>query len=210
MSTDQEVKVENSSPFRDALRDAYKWLVANYPNRRPNPNGGDMCEFEVSSDYLPQVLVAYAASAPKLPHIGVATFVIKGTEILLGRSKKLGGKIVIPGGEIKPFEHINDTARREIMEETGVATLIQDILFISELIDRKRDPNDHRIVIYMLGQYVDGEPVAGDDLSEAFWADTRKLDQYQEDMTDMTVDALVKLSMALSRRGMVSDGRHTI
>jgi 8-oxo-dGTP diphosphatase len=179
-----------------ARRDAFNWLKVNYPNRRPNPQGADMCEFEVSSDFLPQVLAAYAAS--KLPHIGVATFVIKGTEILLGRSKKLGGKIVVPGGEIQPYEHINETARREIMEETGIATLIQDILFVSELVV----PPDHRIVIYMMGTYVDGEPKAGDDLSEAFWADTRKLDQYQEDMTDMTVDALVKLSMALSRRGM--------
>ena len=179
-----------------ARREAFNWLKANYPNLRPNPQGADRCPFEVSSDFLPQALVAYAAS--KLPHIGVATFVIKGTEILLGRSKKLGGKIVVPGGEIQPFEHINETARREILEETGVQILVQDILFVSELVQ----PPDHRIVVFMMGTYVDGEPKAGDDLSEAFWADTRKLDQYQDDMTDMTVDALVKFSMALSRRGM--------
>src|SRR5208283_5086255 len=91
---------------------------------------------------------------PKLPHVGAATFVVKGTEILLIRSKKLNGQIVIPGGGIRPFETVNNAARREVLEETGIACLVQDILFVSELV---KPGEDHRIVIYMLGQYIDGE-----------------------------------------------------
>jgi ADP-ribose pyrophosphatase YjhB (NUDIX family) len=133
--------------------------------------------------------------------VGAATFVVKGTEILLGRSKKLNNQIVIPGGGIKPFEPVNEAARREILEETGIVCLVADILFVSELVD---PPNDHRIVIYMLGQYVDGEPVGADDLSEAFWCDTRKLADFQNEMTDLTLDAIVKFSLALRARGMVA------
>ena len=133
------------------------------------------------------------------PHVGAATFVVKGTEILLIRSKKLNGQIVIPGGGIRPFETVNNAARREVLEETGIACLVQDILFVSELV---KPGEDHRIVIYMLGQYIDGEPVAGDDASEAFWCDTRELAKYQDDMTDMTVDAIYKFSIAIRSRNM--------
>jgi nucleoside triphosphatase len=131
--------------------------------------------------------------------VGAATFVIKGTEILLGRSKKLANKIVIPGGGVRPFEKVNDAARREILEETGIVCLVDDILFVSELV---APPYEHRIILYMLGQYVDGEPVAGDDLSEVFWCDTRKLADYQDDMTDLTIDAICKFHVALRSRSM--------
>lgn len=142
-----------------------------------------------------------------LPRIGAATFVIKGTEILLGRSRKhpgpLGDKIVIPGGGIKAFEGVNDAARREILEETGVACLVDDILFVSELV---KPPYEHRIILYMLGQFVtyaDEKGLqAGDDLSEVFWCDTRKLADYQDEMTDLTIDAIVKFNIAIRSRGM--------
>ena len=138
-----------------------------------------------------------------LPRVGAATFVIKGTEILLGRSKKLGNKIVIPGGGVRPFEKVNDAARREILEETGVACLVDDILFVSELV---APPYEHRIILYMLGQFLayanEKDLQEGDDLSEVFWADTRKLADYQDDMTDLTIDAICKFHVALRSRSM--------
>jgi nucleoside triphosphatase len=129
--------------------------------------------------------------------------VVKGTEILLGRSKKLNNKIVIPGGGVQPFEKVNDAARREVLEETGVACLVDDILFVSELVNPSYE---HRVVLYMLGQFVayaDEKGLqAGDDLSEVFWADTRKLADYQDDMTELTVDAICKFHIALRSRSM--------
>lgn len=141
------------------------------------------------------------ASTEKFPRVGAATFVVKGTSILLGRSKKLNNQIIVPGGGIKPFEPVNEAARREIKEETGVDVLMQDILFVTEVVN---PPHEHRIILFMLGQYVDGEPVAGDDLSEVFWADTRELDKYQDDMTDVTIDAICKFAIAVRSRGMTS------
>jgi 8-oxo-dGTP diphosphatase len=134
------------------------------------------------------------------PRVGAATFVIKGTQILLGRSKKLNDQIVIPGGGLKWGEPLQQAARREIKEEAGIDILMGDVLFVSEIVT----PEDHRIVIYLMGQYVQGEPVAGDDLSDVFWCDTRELAQYQDEMTDLTIDAIYKFSIAVKSRGMTT------
>ena len=132
------------------------------------------------------------------PRVGAATFVINGTKILLGRSKKLNNQIVIPGGGVKRGELLQQAARREIKEEAGIEVLMGDVLFVSELIEG----GDHRIVIYLEARYVEGELVAGDDLSEVFWADTRELNKYQDDMTDLTTDAIYKFSIAVRSRRM--------
>jgi len=136
----------------------------------------------------------------RLPRVGAATFVVKGTEILLGRSNKQGGKLVIPGGGVRPYESVNNAARREILEEAGIQVLVQDILFVTEILNQPQQ--EHRIVIFMLGQYLSGELVPGDDLSEVFWVDTRKLDEYQDEMTDVTIDAIYKFSIAIRSRNM--------
>lgn len=132
------------------------------------------------------------------PRVGAATFVINGTKILLGRSKKLNNQIVIPGGGVKWGEALQEAARREIREEAGIEILMGDTLFVSEIVT----PTDHRIVIYLEARYVEGELEAGDDLSEVFWADTRELNKYEEDMTDLTTDAIYKFSIAVRSRRM--------
>jgi 8-oxo-dGTP diphosphatase len=149
----------------------------------------------------PELQVDVQGHIISTPRVGAATFVVNGTQILLGRSKKLNNQIIIPGGGVKPFESINDAARREILEEAGIQILMQDVLFVTEIIN---PPNEHRVVIFMLAQYLSGELEAGDDLGEVFWADTRELAQYQDDMTEVTLDAIYKFSIAVRSRGMTA------
>lgn len=137
-----------------------------------------------------------------LPRIGVAVIVIDkhNGRILLGRSTKepVAGKWVVPGGKIEPFEHIQDTGVREVLEETGIRVVVRNVMFVSEIVN---PPDEHRIILYVNGQYVSGEPSPGSDLSEVRWVDFRELQTIEPEMSDLTVDAISKLGMYLQARG---------
>lgn len=138
---------------------------------------------------------------PSLPRIGIAAIVTRGSEILLGRSKKepIVGKWVIPGGGVKPFESLPATVTRELLEETNITITPGALLFVSEVLD---PPNEHRIVIYVDAEYVGGEIKAGDDLSEVRWVDARQLGDMQDEMSELTIDALHKFSLILKARAI--------
>lgn len=131
------------------------------------------------------------------PRLGVATIVMNGHNVLLGRSNKehTKGQWVIPGGKIEPFETIKETSTRELFEEAGITVGNQEMLFISERV--RKDQNDHRYVIYVIGQYLSGDLKAGGDLDEVRWVDPRELGFYQNEMSEMTVEAFMKFSMVL-------------
>lgn len=143
------------------------------------------------------------------PRVGVAAIVTRGSEILLGRSKKqpIVGKWVVPGGGVKPFESISLTVIRELKEETGILIQPGSVLFVSEILD----PGvDHRIVIYVDAEYVSGDLVAGDDLSEVRWIDVRRLGDMQNDMSELTIEALHKFSLVLKAKSLQKmQGRFT-
>lgn len=136
------------------------------------------------------------------PHVGVATIVMNvGNNVLLGRSNKSAtkGQWIIPGGGIEPFETIQETSAREILEETGIAVANQEMLFLSERV--RKDENDHRIVIYVSGQATGGALRTNfteeDELNEVRWVDSRDLGLYQHEMSEMTVEAFMKFSYVL-------------
>lgn len=136
-----------------------------------------------------------------LPRVGVATIVVNvGHNVLLGRSTKeqTKGQWIIPG-KIEPFETIQETSTREILEETGIQVASQEMLFLSERVDRTT--GDHRIVIYVTGQAVGGVLrstfTEEDELSEVRWVDPRDLGLYQHEMSEMTIDAFMKYSYVL-------------
>lgn len=139
--------------------------------------------------------------------MSVATIVVNaGHNVLLGRSTKeqTKGQWIIPGGDVKYLETIQETSTREILEETGIQVASQEMLFISERVDRPTD--DHRIVIYVTGQAVGGVLrstfTEEDELSEVRWVDPRDLGLYQHEMSEMTVDAFFKYSQILKAKAL--------
>ncbi|HEV7806007.1 MAG TPA: NUDIX domain-containing protein [Solirubrobacteraceae bacterium] len=101
------------------------------------------------------------------PRVGSAVFVVDDDgRLLLGvRDKEpFRGKWVLPGGKVEPFETLEDAARREILEETGLDIKVSRTLDIVEIID---PPREHRIIVYALASPIGGRLVASSDLTSA-------------------------------------------
>ena len=78
------------------------------------------------------------------------------------------GSWALPGGFVDTDEHLEDAARRELHEETGLR--IGDLIQIGAFGDPNRDPRGRAISVAFLA-ILDSEPApqAGDDAAEARW-----------------------------------------
>ena len=83
--------------------------------------------------------------------IRVAALPIKGDEILLVNHKRMGRSYwVLPGGGLHPGEPLEECARREVLEETGLEISIKKFIYLAESISKKRDR--HIIDLFYLGE----------------------------------------------------------
>jgi 8-oxo-dGTP diphosphatase len=117
-------------------------------------------------------------SETRFPRVGSAVIVIDQERVLLGARAKdpNRGKWILPGGKIEPFESIEEAARREIREETGLEIELLGPATIKEIID---PPGEHRVIIYSKAQPVGGRMAASSDLDDVRFfsrADLRHLD----------------------------------
>lgn len=66
-----------------------------------------------------------------VPRIGVGPFILRGSRILLGKRKGShgAGEWSVPGGHVDKWETVEQAARREIKEETG----LEDLEFIRHM-----------------------------------------------------------------------------
>ncbi len=94
----------------------------------------------------------------KLTRVGMGVFVLRNGKFLMG--KRLGshgaGTWTIPGGHIEFSESFEETAGREVLEETGLK--IKNIRFGAVTNDYFSDEDKHYITIWMVADYQAGEP----------------------------------------------------
>jgi ADP-ribose pyrophosphatase YjhB (NUDIX family) len=119
---------------------------------------------------------------PGRPIVGIGVVVLKPGAVLLVRRGKPPsmGAWSLPGGAQEVGETAEDAARRELLEETGVKvgplTLAANVDTIRR--DEAGRVRFHYTILDFAAAWLDGEPVAGSDVSEAIWARLDALDAY--------------------------------
>lgn len=100
-----------------------------------------------------------------VPAVGVVC--LRGDEVLLirrGTPPRLG-EWSLPGGRIEPGERAIDAALRELHEETGVRAKITGLVDVVDGLFP--EAGLHYVLVDYVAQWLSGEPVAGDDATEA-------------------------------------------
>jgi 8-oxo-dGTP diphosphatase len=92
----------------------------------------------------------------KRPAVGVAVVVIKADKVLLGRRKGAhgSGSWSFPGGHLEFNETIEDCAKREVFEETGIH--IHNLRYGPFTNNLFRDERKHSVTLFVVADYADG------------------------------------------------------
>lgn len=106
------------------------------------------------------------------PKVAVDVIVNIGGKILLVRRRNPPYGWALPGGYIEYGESAEDTAVREIREETGIGLV--HLAQFHTYSDPERDPRSHGITVVFTASSAD-TPVAGDDAAEIGLFDERTL-----------------------------------
>ena len=102
--------------------------------------------------------------------------------------------IITPGGGVELFERMEDTVKREIMEETGLEITNIKQLKTYEIINK---PDEHRIIIYWSADYDKNSVQSATDLADAkFYSkeEIKELDNYISDLSSDIVEMIENAS----------------
>jgi 8-oxo-dGTP diphosphatase len=118
-----------------------------------------------------------------------AVIIIEGKFVLIQRKNEpFKGMWALPGGFVDRGERVEDAARREVKEETGLD--VELIALLGVYSDPKRDPRGHTVSIVYLANPVGGKLEAADDAADAKFFGP-------EDDPDLAFDHAIILNDAL-------------
>jgi 8-oxo-dGTP diphosphatase len=112
-----------------------------------------------------------ADTPPASPALAVSVALLRDGRVLLVRRGRAPGKGLhaFPGGRVEPGETLEEAARRELHEETGLAAGVLAPLTTVAIPDDAGRPAFELTVF--LGTDATGELTPGDDADEAAWFD---------------------------------------
>jgi 8-oxo-dGTP diphosphatase len=125
-----------------------------------------------------------------IPAVSVA--VLRNRSIMLVRRGRAPSKglYAFPGGRVEEGEALEEAARRELMEETGIA--VGDLVRLRELlIDSRNDSGSVYLLTVFGARHLEGEPVAADDADEAAYFDLAEIERLP--LTDSTLEIVLEL-----------------
>lgn len=119
---------------------------------------------------------------PQSPVVAVGGIILDGGKVLLVRrgQEPLLGQWSIPGGAVEVGEQLPEALRREILEETGLAVRVGEIVEVLDRIihDEQGKVRYHYVLADYLCRVEGGRLQAASDASEASWADRMELARY--------------------------------
>ena len=91
------------------------------------------------------------------PSVGVAVIVVKNGKVLLGKRKGShgSGSWAFPGGHLEMNESIEECARREVFEETGIS--IHNIRYATFTNDIFKEEKKHYVTLFVVAEYNSGD-----------------------------------------------------
>jgi 8-oxo-dGTP diphosphatase len=114
-----------------------------------------------------------AREYPDRPWVGIGIIAFRGEDVLLVRRGKPPrmGEWSVPGGAQMLGETAEQTARRELREEAGVEVGPLTLAVAVDALEKDAEGRTrfHYTIIDFAAEWVSGEPVAGDDVTEARW-----------------------------------------
>ncbi|CAN5347786.1 NUDIX hydrolase [soil metagenome] len=130
---------------------------------------------------------------PTAPQVAVGGVVIHKQKILLIKRLRSPnqGLWAVPGGKVELGETLQQTAERELLEETGIVVRATTPCYTFDYIERDETNKIgfHYVIIDLFAEYVSGVPQAQSDASEAAWIAFSDLDSLA--MTQSTRELLL-------------------
>jgi ADP-ribose pyrophosphatase YjhB (NUDIX family) len=111
---------------------------------------------------------------PEVPLVGVGAVIVQADRVLLIQrgSEPMKGRWTIPGGLVELGESLTEAVQRECLEETGLQV---EAVALVELLDRIHREETRVRYHYVIADYLcrvtAGEPRAGSDAAEVYWAE---------------------------------------
>ncbi len=124
----------------------------------------------------------------KTPKLTVDGVILKNNRLLLIKRRNLPfkDKWAFPGGFVGYGEKTEDAVIREVLEETGLETKINDLVGVYS--DPDRDPRGHTVSVVYLLDVCGGCLSGGDDASEAKFFDLEHLPELAFDHDSIVKD----------------------
>jgi ADP-ribose pyrophosphatase YjhB (NUDIX family) len=121
----------------------------------------------------------------KNPVVGVAVVLLEDGKLLLG--KRRDGGWCIPCGFVEWEESVEEAARREFREETGLDVRLEGLLAVHS---NFHNPEQHTVGIWYRGQRTGGSLKAAEDLVEAAFFPLDELPQLKFPTDELVVEQL--------------------